>query len=452
MWDVFHADRLELERGLSGDAIRAALSRGELRDDDLARPAGTAVPWARLADLPALLSPPAPAPAPSPAPVHDPEPRPVSEPESAPRAGRNLRDFEDVQADLEEIVPPHRQHHPTELPEPASLSDVAFPVLDLEPEPSQPAQPGEIAPAPPPAWAWDDDDDDELESDNDGIAPDQDDMEVLADESELDDLQTEPGAKTQARPPVPGGAAGHPSESQLRHAEHVPRAADPDRWERTEKDLDLNPRPDSRSSHVALPVVRSRDRDEGVLPGEAGEEGDEEAFSLSRSATQRIEELDLAPMVDVAFQLVLFFMVTATTILYKTLELPKPSAETPASSVAQGRSRSLDELKEDFILVEIDDRGAMKLDREPIEPVRETLVEQLRQAREKTGRKSMLLSADYATAHRNAVLAYDAAYEIGLLIAIAKPQNPQGPAPTLRGAAPAPAPKAAPPAPPDAPL
>ena len=285
----------------------------------------------------------------------------------------------------------------------------------------------------------------DLEDDDDAIVTDQDDMEILADESELDDLQTEPGAETQARSAVPGGASSDPGESQSRHAERNPRAADSDRWERSEEDLDLNARPDSRSSHVALPVVRSRDRDQGVMPGE---DDDEEAFSLSRSATQRIEELDLAPMVDVAFQLVLFFMVTATTVLYKTLELPKPSAETPASTVAQGRSRSLDELKEDFILVEIDDRGAMKLDREPIEPVRETLVEQLRQAREKTGRKSMLLSADYATAHRNAVLAYDAAYEIGLLIAIAKPQNPQGPAPTLRGAAPAP--KAAAPAPPSA--
>ena len=67
----------------------------------------------------------------------------------------------------------------------------------------------------------------------------------------------------------------------------------------------------------------------------------------------------------------------------------------------------------------------MKLDREPIDPVMETLVEQLRRAREKTGRKSMLLSADFATAHRNAVLAYDAANEIGLGIAIAKPQPPR---------------------------
>src|SRR5262249_47010030 len=132
------------------------------------------------------------------------------------------------------------------------------------------------------------------------------------------------------------------------------------------------------------------------------------------------------------------FMVPAPTVLYKPRETPKPSAESPAAAVVQGRNRSLDDLKDDYILVEIDDRGAMKLDREPIEPVMETLVEQLRRAREKTGRKSMLLSADFTTPHRNAVLAYDAANEIGLGIAIARPKEPQGPAPTLRGAPPAP--------------
>ena len=56
-WDVFHADRLELERGLSAEAIRSALARGELRDDDLVRPAGTTVPWARIADIPELIGP-----------------------------------------------------------------------------------------------------------------------------------------------------------------------------------------------------------------------------------------------------------------------------------------------------------------------------------------------------------------------------------------------------------
>ncbi|MGZ3387466.1 MAG: ExbD/TolR family protein, partial [Isosphaeraceae bacterium] len=240
------------------------------------------------------------------------------------------------------------------------------------------------------------------------------------------------------QPAVPGRS----SEAHSRRVESRTVAGPHDGWEPSQDDLDLDVIEGSRSSCVALPVVHSRDRDGTVLPAEADEQPETE-FSLSRSATQKIEELDLAPMVDVAFQLVLFFMVTATTILYKTLEIPKPSGEAPAGTVAQGRSRSLDDLKDDYILVEIDDRGAMKLDRQPIEPVRETLVENLRRAREKTGRKSMLLSADFATLHRNAVLAYDAAIEIGLSIAIAKPQSPQGPAPSLR-AAPAAAPRPVP--------
>jgi biopolymer transport protein ExbD len=181
----------------------------------------------------------------------------------------------------------------------------------------------------------------------------------------------------------------------------------------------------------------------------AEEEDDEIDFSLSRGGPATVEELDLAPMVDVAFQLVLFFMVTATTILYKTLEIPKPSPEQAPSAVTQGRSRTLDDLKDDFILVEIDASGAMKIDREPIAADMNTLVGRLRSSREATHRKAMLLSADFATPHRSAVLAYDAANEIGLGIVIARPAAPQGPAPSLHAPqepaqAPAPAAAAAP--------
>ena len=62
----------------------------------------------------------------------------------------------------------------------------------------------------------------------------------------------------------------------------------------------------------------------------------------------------------------------------------------------------------------------------------ESIVERLRTAREKTNRKSMLLSADYATKHRDTVVVIDAAHEIGMNIVIAQPEAPQGPAPTSR--------------------
>jgi biopolymer transport protein ExbD len=108
-------------------------------------------------------------------------------------------------------------------------------------------------------------------------------------------------------------------------------------------------------------------------------------------------------------------------VLYKSLEVPKPNPETAAAGATQGKNQTINDLKNDYILVEIDSNGAMKIDREPVAAEMSALVERLRAAREATGRKAMLLSADALTPHRNAVLAYDAANEIGLGIAIARP-------------------------------
>ena len=48
-------------------------------------------------------------------------------------SGEELRDFEEIQSNLEEVIPPPKRHQPTELPEPSSTSDVAFPVIESEP-------------------------------------------------------------------------------------------------------------------------------------------------------------------------------------------------------------------------------------------------------------------------------------------------------------------------------
>ena len=144
-------------------------------------------------------------------------------------------------------------------------------------------------------------------------------------------------------------------------------------------------------------------------------------FTLTRRSTETVEELDLAAMVDVAFQLVLFFLVTASTLVFKTLEVPRPNEDKPPEAAAQSQAKSIDELEKDYILVEVDADGAVKIDHLPVPADRAALVEKLRVARESTGRKSMLLSADFATRHKNAVLAFDVAAEIDLQIAIAQP-------------------------------
>jgi len=405
-WDVFHGDRLELERGLSTAAIREALVRGELRDDDLVRSAGTTVAWARLSEIPELLEP---AETPSP-PQSAAPPLPPSLSGSARpvHPGPGPAHFEVQTEALGERPSAHGARtirSPDWLELRTESNDVSFPVIqDQTAEPKTLARsPAPTEPPPVPAWAWGDKDDEDDDLDDEIEVHDElgsSDLEILDDDLDL----------------------GPP--------------ADPYR----------EPDSESRSSRVALPVITARGWDDTGSEVEADEEDD---FTLSRSGPMTVEELDLAPMVDVAFQLVLFFMVTATTVLYKTLEIPKPTTEKAPSAVAQGRSRTLDDYKDDYIIVEIDPSGAMKIDREPVAAEMNTLVERLRIAREKTGRKAMLLSADYATKHRNSVLAYDAANEIGLVPVIARPARPQGPGPNPFAAPPpAPPPRAANPPPP----
>jgi biopolymer transport protein ExbD len=312
-WDVFHSDRLEVERDLSTAEVRAALARGVLHEDDLVRPAGTTIPWSRLADLPAVL-----------APVLDPQAEPPSPPSP-----------------------------PAEPP--------------LTPEAVEPDEP-----------IWIDVDDLDLDLSGRGHAP------------------SEP--------------IGSPPVSIASH--------------------------DAPPFTEDIPPLDFGDDAEGFDPQD---EDDEAAgFTLARGSAETVEELDLAAMVDVAFQLVLFFLVTATTVLYKTLEIPPPNPERAPSATVQGPSRTLDDLQHDYILVEIDPNGAVKVDHEPAPSEMRPLAERLRAARQATGRTAMLLSADASTPHRNAVVAYDAANEIGLRIAIARPGGSTASAPpqAVKGAVP----------------
>lgn len=146
-------------------------------------------------------------------------------------------------------------------------------------------------------------------------------------------------------------------------------------------------------------------------------------FTFSRKSADKVEELDLAAMVDVAFQLVLFFLVTASTVVFKTLEVPKPNQDSPAAGATQGTSKTLDDLERDYILVDMDAAGNLQIDHEPVKTDFASVVEKLRTARETTGRKSIFLSADYWTLHENSTMVADAAAGIGLEIASSKPSR-----------------------------
>ena len=400
-WDVFHADRLELERGLEPAAIRRAFESGKLRDDDLVRPAGTNVAWSRLADMPELTER-------APASAELAPSVPVSSQVPAPKATAASPPLSDYEVESDDFGP-ELADSPATLRAPdfvqlGAESDVAFPVINDQPNAAEPPARAskDAEPDAPGGWLW-------------------------AEEVEEADEDFKEEKKQAAEPATAGGLEILEDES----LDAVPiDDADED------EDVNLGDQP----SRLALPVIDSRGWDDIQ---DAPDEEDEGDLSLTRSGPATVEELDLAPMVDVAFQLVLFFMVTATTVLYKTLEIPKPSQEQAPTSVAQGRS--LEDLQDDNVLVEVDSAGGVKIDREPVGNTMEAIVEQLRTAREKTGRKTMLLSADYGTKHRHCVLVIDAAHEIGMNIVIAKPAAPQAAAPSMLSAPAAPAAPTAPP-------
>jgi biopolymer transport protein ExbD len=210
---------------------------------------------------------------------------------------------------------------------------------------------------------------------------------------------------------------------------------EPEPESKREKKPESSAFPRQASSAMAMPVLEDEeterpDLDElnDPIPDIDFEEFDpqdeDEAaaeFTLSRNRAETVEELDLAAMVDVAFQLVLFFLVTAQVVLFKTLEIPRPNEEKPPEAAAQSRAKSLDELKDDHILVEVDAAGNIKIDRQPVSGLRSELIEKLRKSREETHRKVMLLSADFATHHENAVKVIDVANEIDLPIKLAQP-------------------------------
>jgi biopolymer transport protein ExbD len=386
-WDVFHADRLELERALDPAAIRRAFECGELRDDDLVRPAGTTVAWSRLADMPELT-------VAAPAPVEPPRSAPASVAPLPAQQGAAvptpLGDYEVESDDFgRESAATQATLRAPDFVELGAESDVTFPIINDQPPAAQSGSraPNEREPDPQAEWLWAEEVDEDEEDEND-----------------FEEANEEPDH------PAAGGLEILDDDSEVA----LPVGG-------TVEDAGFL----SQNSRLALPVIESRGWDD--IADATEEEEDEGVLSLSRSGPATVEELDLAPMVDVAFQLVLFFMVTATTVLYKTLEIPKPSSEQAPTAVAQGRS--LEDLQNDNVLVEIDATGGVKIDREPVGRTMEAIVERLRTTREKTNRKSMLLSADHATKHRDTVLVIDAAAEIGMNIVIARPAAPQGPAP-----------------------
>jgi biopolymer transport protein ExbD len=126
------------------------------------------------------------------------------------------------------------------------------------------------------------------------------------------------------------------------------------------------------------------------------------------------EDLDMTPMVDVTFLLLIFFMVTAAFALQKSIETPPPDREEGTT-----QNRTIEELEQDddYIIVRVaHDDTIWVEDREA--PTRHELLAKIREIRDGAPSRQMpshlLVLADSQAHHDVVVMALDAGNAVGM--------------------------------------
>ena len=145
---------------------------------------------------------------------------------------------------------------------------------------------------------------------------------------------------------------------------------------------------------------------------------EEEESLVSTKRWQPTEaEMDMTPMCDVTFQLLIFFMVTAAFAMQKSIEIPKPKQDAP-SAVVVARDPEEDPT---FVTVYVDEFNTYRVvtpDWDVEAPSEQELLRKLREART-SGSGGMvptklLVKAHGDSLHEKVVAALDAGTEVGM--------------------------------------
>jgi biopolymer transport protein ExbD len=124
-------------------------------------------------------------------------------------------------------------------------------------------------------------------------------------------------------------------------------------------------------------------------------------------------EMDMTPMVDVVFNLLIFFMVTASFSLEKAMAVPTPKSDQPSTAVQQ-----VVEEDPDTITVRVDSHNTFRVicpefDEEA--PSDQELLSKLRAARASAPSANKLMVIAHGDAHnKKVVAAMDAGMTVGM--------------------------------------
>ena len=140
----------------------------------------------------------------------------------------------------------------------------------------------------------------------------------------------------------------------------------------------------------------------------------EEPSPLRLRKRNEEDDLDLTPMVDVTFLLLIFFMITAAFALQKSIEVPPVGDEVSAS-------QTVEDLEEDSIVIRVDGDnvfwvGAPTWEAEQKVLSKQDLLVKLREAREKSsaGSAKLLVQANGDSRHEFVIAALDAGSGVGM--------------------------------------
>ncbi len=147
-------------------------------------------------------------------------------------------------------------------------------------------------------------------------------------------------------------------------------------------------------------------RPERIFPNRQTDE--EEEFTLRKSETE-LEEMDLTPMVDVTFLLLIFFMITASFSMTKAIETPAPDPENKGAQTIQ----NLEELELTSIMVRIDEQDSIFVDDEPVgdpDQLEDIFGDKLRTEQ----KNELVIQASPKCRHETFVKVFDAATGAGM--------------------------------------
>lgn len=139
------------------------------------------------------------------------------------------------------------------------------------------------------------------------------------------------------------------------------------------------------------------------------EVAEDEEFQI-RAARGEVEEMDLTPMVDVTFLLLIFFMITASFSMQKSLQIPPPD---PEKEGAQQSMQMLEDFEEYSVIVQIDAQNRIFVDYEELSDPR-ALIDLFEEKRASEQKNELIVEADAEAFNETVVTVIDAANQVGM--------------------------------------